>query len=104
MSALAKDDHDGQEIIAEIITARARRGMARQPGKSAARSRAQSASGYQLSGALHGTGIHLDLPGDGPAGFRTSHDRLRARPMAAGIQIAEALRRQLPQSRGLSRG
>ena len=24
-------------------------------------------AGYQLSGALHRAGIHLDLPGDGPA-------------------------------------
>ena len=28
---------------------------------------AQSASGYQLSGSFHRAGIHLDLPGHGPA-------------------------------------
>ena len=37
VSASQQDDHDGQEIIAEIIAARPRRGMAGQPGKGAAR-------------------------------------------------------------------
>src|SRR3954451_20984707 len=98
MSANAEDDPHGQEIITEIIAARPRRGMAGQPGKGAARPRAQSAGGYQLSGSLYCAGIHLDLPSDGPARFRSPDDRLRAGPVAAGIQIAETLCRQLPQS------
>ena len=44
------------------------------------------------------------MPGHRPAGFRASGDRLRAGTLAAGIEIAEALSRQLPQSRRLPRG
>ena len=61
-------------------------------------------AGHQLRGALHRAGIHLALPGDGTAGFRASGDRLCAGPVAAGIQVAETLCRELPQSRRLPRG
>jgi hypothetical protein len=35
--------------------------------------------------------VHFDLPGHGPARFRASGDRLRARPMAGRIEIPEAV-------------
>ena len=74
------------------------------PRQGQARPRAQSADGHQLRGALHRAGIHLALPGHRPAGFRPSRDRLCAGPVAAGVEIAEALCRELPQSRRLPRG
>src|SRR5882672_9271852 len=66
--------------------------------------RAQSASARALSGALHGAGIHLTLPDDRPARFRTPRDRLRATRKARREQVAEAFPDELPQPRCLPRG
>src|SRR5262249_49735420 len=78
-------------------------GMAANAGSRANRPRPQSAIRPGLSRSLCGARVHLDLPGDGTARFRTSRDRLCARPMAAGVEITEALCGKLPQSRRLSR-
>ena len=59
------------------------------------RPRAQSAEGHQLRGALRRAGIHLALPGHRTTGFRASGDRLCARPVAAGVEIAKALCRRV---------
>ena len=74
------------------------------PRRGAARSRAESAGRHRLSRALHGAGVHLDLPGHGTAGLRPSRDRLCAGQMAAGVEIAEALSRELSQPWRLPRG
>src|SRR6266576_2839556 len=100
MSPLARGYNDGSKIIA----ARPRRGMAQDARRGTARPRAQSAKGHQLRGALHRAGIHLDLPGHGPTGFCPPRDRLCAGPVAAGVEIPEALCREFPQSRRVSRG
>ena len=42
-------------------------------------------------------GIHLDLPGDRPAGFRRAGDRLRAAGLDRGEQELEAFPAELPQ-------
>src|SRR5882757_4510695 len=97
MSALARGRSYGEEITA----ARPRRGMAGQPRKGDAGPRAEPARGYELSGALHRTRIHLDLSGDGTAGFRPPRDRLCAGTLAAGVEIVKTLCRELPQSRRL---
>ena len=57
-----------------------------------------------LPGALHRAGIHHALSRDRPARLRPSGDRLRAARQAGREQVAEALSRQLPQPRRLSRG
>ena len=44
------------------------------------------------------------VPGDRPARFRPSRDRLRAERVARREQVAEALSRLVPQSRRLPRG
>src|SRR6516225_302596 len=97
-------DFEGSEDGSKTATARTRRRMAKNPGGRADRSRTQPAKGYRLSRALHRAGIHLDLPGHRTTRFRASGDRLRAGPMAAGIEVAQALRRKLPQPRRLPRG
>src|SRR5262249_44464910 len=65
---------------------------------------AQSASRARLSGPLHLPRIHLALPGDRPAGFCTFRDRLCSGSGNRREQVAEALSRRLPQSRGVPRG
>src|SRR5262249_16037919 len=61
-------------------------------------SRAQSACRYGLCRPLYISGIHRDVPGDGAAGLRDPRDRLCAPRLAGGIEIAQALSQQLPQS------
>ena len=60
--------------------------------------------GRNLSRAVRRARIHVALPCDRPARFRPSRHRLRAGRMAHRVEIAEALFRQLPQSRRLPRG
>src|SRR5712671_5875851 len=108
LTAIARCVHvsvrKGRDHGQKTPPARPRRGMARQPPEGCARPRSQSASEHQLPRALHRAGIHLDLPGHRTAGFCASRDRLCAGPLAAGIEIAETIRRKLPQSRRVPRG
>src|ERR1041385_4527503 len=98
MSAVSQGTDNGEKTIA----ARPLRAMAAVAGRGADRPRAQSTKGHRLSGALCRAGIHLDLPGHRPAGFRAHGDRLCARAMAAGVEILKTLRREFSQSRCLS--
>ena len=79
-------------------------GMAGDAGGGAARPRAESARGHALSGPLHRARIHQHVPGDRPARLRPHRDRLRAAAMAARVEVAEALSRELPQPRRVPRG
>src|SRR6516225_12445515 len=97
-------DFEGSEDGSKTATARTRREVAANAGGRADRSCTQPAKGHRLSRALHSAGIHLDLPGHRTTRFRAFGDRLRAGPMAAGIEVAQALRHKLPQSRRLPRG
>src|SRR5712691_9121573 len=100
MSPLARGHNDGSKIIA----AWPRRGVAQDARRGTARPRSQSAKRHQLRGAFHRAGIHLDLPGHGTTGFCPPRDRLCTGPVAAGVEIPEALCRQFPQSWRVSRG
>src|SRR5207253_7656668 len=94
------DVKNAQQIVKILgAAARPRGRMAAKPRRGAARPGAQSAAGHRLRGAVHRAGIHLPMPRDRPAGLCPSDDRLRARPVAAGVEIPETLCRQLSQSR-----
>src|SRR5437870_5457828 len=69
-----------------------------------ARPRAKSACGYELPSALHRARIHHALPDHGATRLRAPRHRLRAGEVARGIEIAQALSRELPQSRRVPRG
>ena len=60
--------------------------------------------GRALSRALRRAGVHLALPGDRPARFRPSRDRLCARRDDRRKQEPQAVPRQLPQPLRLPRG
>src|SRR5215213_3852306 len=72
--------------------------------RGAARPRAEPASGHGLRRPFHRARVYVALSGDRPAGLRASRDRLRARPLARRVEIAQALPQQLPQPRRLPRG
>ena len=77
---------------------------AREPRGGGAGARAGAAPGPALRGAVHGAGVHLAVPDHRAAGFRAHRDRLRARRVAGGEQVAEAVPDQLPQPRRVPRG
>ena len=74
----------------------ARRGGARLCAEPAAR--------RALPGALRRARVHLAVPGDRPARFRASGDRLCARPRRSSRQEPEAVPRLVPQPWRLPRG
>ena len=78
-------------------------GAARSSARRHSGARGQPASRRRLRHAAHRAGIHFAVPGHRPAGLRSYRDRFHAGPMARRIEIAEALSRQFPQSRRLSR-
>ena len=92
-SARKEGLHHGSKTIA----AWPRRRLAENAERGADRSRAEPAGRHELRRALCRAGIHRHVPGHRPAGFRASRDRLCAGPLAARVEVAETLSRELPQ-------
>ncbi|CAA9438739.1 MAG: NADPH-dependent 7-cyano-7-deazaguanine reductase, partial [uncultured Rubellimicrobium sp.] len=84
--------------------ARLRHPPAAAPRGGRAGARAEPAKRRGLRRPLHRARVHFALPDDRAARLRASGDRLRAGRMAGGEQVAQALPRELPQSRRIPRG